>query len=97
MKLSVKNVIQEQRNTKQRISEEDSMILLIGVAIYFFIAGGIFVDMMTKTRLGIKPLIGAFVFSVLWIPFFTWGTINLFCKTTQRWYTKLGRKIFIGG
>ncbi len=69
-------------------------LIIIGVAVYFYIGGMIFVDMMSEAFLSNRALIGAFIFSILWLPFLIWAGINTFCKTTDKWYNKLGKKIF---
>ncbi len=71
------------------------IILMIAIAIYFFVGGMIFRDMFAELLPKTWPLIGAFLLSMLWVPFFMWIATNLFCETTERWYLKLAKTIFI--
>ena len=71
------------------------MILIIAIFIYSFIGGMMFRDMFDELLPGNWPLVGAFLLSTLWIPFFIWIAINLVCETTERWYLKFAKTIFI--
>lgn len=72
-------------------------LIIIGVAIYFFIAGVLFMDMLSETLLTNRAFFGALAFSLLWIPFLIWVGISTFSKTSMRWYIEFGKKIFGGG
>ena len=62
---------------------------------YFFVAGCIFSDMFRSIRVtGYWPLLGCFLLSILWIPFFIWAVINIYSITTSYWYIRFAATIF---
>lgn len=75
------------------------MIILTLAAVYFFIAGIIFGDMLDEVR--VEPLfwwpkIGVFLLSIFWILLFIWGFISMYSERADQLYKKFARTIFEG-
>lgn len=68
--------------------------LMILDAVYFFVGGSIFREMLDDVKLGWWPIVGALLLSIFWIPFLLWCLINFRVEMTKEWYIKFAGTIF---